>query len=172
LLDYGDVLDDYTTIVVMNNKEKYLLSDYDWNHVSTGIESPGLAFDSNYPIFPPALLGRRLVVVVQCWIDTGEEMDELTLLSSSGFGVVQFYVNTPPAVDDVVIHVTPSVGAALQTSFSISCEGGSTVMLPLRYSIGYLVADSDLIESSSTIGKSMKFASKCSWISIRGITKH
>ena len=170
MLDYDNVLDDYTTIVVMNNKEKYILTDYDWAHVSTGKESPGLAFDTNYPIFPPAQFGRRLVVVIQCWIDMGEEMDELTLLSNSGFGIVQFFVNVPPDASDVSIRASPSEGAALATSFALTCEGGSTQMLPLRYSIGYLVADLDERQASSTIEKTIKLAAKCSWITIRGVT--
>ena len=170
LLEYNALLYDSMAYVLMTNKENYLVADYDWNHASTGAESPGLSFDSNYPIFPPALFGHRLVVIVQCWFDMGDNQDEETIAENSGYGFVQFYVNIPPDISDLQIAVTPNEGVALETKFKISCEGGSTQMIPLRYSIGFIAGDIivDGVEISIQLG--MKLARKCTWISIRGIS--
>ena len=152
----------------MNKKAQYLLKGYDWRHVSTGRESPGLAFDSNFPLFPEGLFGRRLVVVAQCWFETEEAKGELALETNSGYGVVQFYVNIPPTINDLKVKIIPREGIALETKFAISCKGGQTEMMPLKYSIGYLETDSDVLEETTSLEKVLQFASKCTWVVLKG----
>ena len=154
----------------MTNKENYLVEDYDWTHASTGREAPGLSFDSNYPIFSPALFGRRLVVIVQCWFYMGDNLEEKTIAENSGYGFVQFYVNIPPNISDLQISMMPREGVALQTKFRISCEGGSTEMVPLRYSIGFLTGDIRVDEVEIPIELGIQLARKCTWVTLRGIS--
>ncbi len=132
--------------------------------MSTGKVSPGIAFDSNFPIFAKSDFGRYYTVICQCWLDDiNYDPEEVRL--GSGYDVVQFVVNTPPDVSDVVFSAMPPVGNALETKFTMRCSGGISSQPPLIYYLGYRSGDVDV----NAISDEREFATQCVWLVIKCI---
>ena len=158
MLNYTIPLTDTGAVEILQNLEAYIDKSYNWAHASTGQNSPGLAFDSNYPIFDVTSWGRKYVIVSQTWASDESLITKEAIHAMSGFGFVQFVVNTPPDVSDVVVQGDPTEGTAVETQFSMSCSGGTSSQLPLKYAIGYLNSDEAIDALSS------KDAQRCIWI--------
>ena len=73
---------------------------------------------------------------------------------------MQFEVNRPPDILDIIVVGDPPNGTALETLFSMSCTGGKTDQPPLKFSLGYQTGDRDL----SIPFDQEEFAKECTWV--------
>ena len=133
---------------------------YDFQlHASSRNTSPGLSFDTSFPIFDYSLTNANLVIGLAAYIDLPnaalEEIEQMT-----GYGFSPFTVILSPNVSSVTVSVSPTQGTALSDPFAINCTGGYTAFTPLSYSIGYL-SSSVVVTNESN---SRALASNCFWI--------
>lgn len=149
-LDWVGVITNYTALQMQYNFVQ---------HASTSNTAPGLSFDKSFPIFDSSLRDVNLLVAATARIDVPQATSEEIALMT-GYGFTPFTVSRPPDTSSLAVSVSPSQGIALSTAFSINCSGGNTHLVPLSYSIGYLLGGAIYTNQSN----SRALASSCFWL--------
>ncbi len=162
MLNYTEPLTSSARREIISNFDNYLDTTYDWEHISTGKQSPGLSFDSYYPLFEKTHYGRYYAVICKSWLDDIND-DPVELKVGTGNDLVQILINAPPEVSDIIVSANPQTGTALETNFTFSCTGGISANPPLLYYLGYRTGDFDI----KTIIDEREFAKKCTWLVIK-----
>lgn len=128
--------------VVANHRLSSNAFAYDWQIVDvTGdnvniVSSIALSSTTDFVIvFSPATLIEGHTYNVNLTVNYTNPNGVIT----QGFSLLSFVVVDSPLIGEFI--VTPLVGIALQTEFTLSCQQFTTDNPPLQYSFGYLDAD-------------------------------
>ena len=166
MLSYKDgiysTLSNEDILNVLSNISRYTVKNYDWSHVSTGLNTPFISFDENFPTFPESMWNKNFLLVSSAKVVSSVAVDT-PIEHPTGYSFFNFKVNVPPKLDQLLIKSEPQVGTALVTQFSLSCGHNIEGKLPFSYSIGYLVANEELLISPSIQDASL-LAARCNWI--------